>query len=206
MTDLPGVVWCAVGTLISVVSFFAIVVNRVQKSFFFFVMIAVGIGMFIYGVIKIMNMRKKTEQEIDQKLKNSRFSKENGEEEIVAPRPNPAAQRQVPQYAAKSGPFSNSTGNLTGVSSNQQHTGHQAHTPQNYAQQSQVSQSNHQANYAQQHQSGNISSSGYGHSNINAAGHPQPQTAQHAAKRYCPSCGAQLASHHRFCASCGSKI
>ncbi|MBN2423141.1 hypothetical protein JXB41_08010 [Candidatus Woesearchaeota archaeon] len=87
MSDIPGVVWCFVGILVSAVSFFTAFIRKAEKPFMFYLTLAIGVGMFIYGIVKTKRMRKKTDEELDKKIEQSNLRRENFNIETEAQHP-----------------------------------------------------------------------------------------------------------------------
>ena len=72
LSEIPGIVWSTVGVFVAVISFFTAFIRKSSQAFFI-LMLVVGVGMFIYGIYKIKNMRKKTEEELSKKVTESKF-------------------------------------------------------------------------------------------------------------------------------------
>jgi hypothetical protein len=133
MGKIPGLVWAFFGILVAVVSFITIWINKVPYPFLFYLTLVAGILAVAYGVFDIVNMRKKTEVEFQQKTQGSKFNQLDdidleGEKPIRQQQQHHAAQH-APQ--ASSGPFGQtvSQGNVHHQNFAQQNTNQYSQHP-----------------------------------------------------------------------------
>jgi hypothetical protein len=104
MAEIHGFVWSAVGVFIAVVSLFLGFLRPVEYNAFFKLMLFVGIGMLVYGLIK-MKIKQKTPQQIIEERRQHMLQKGQREVEIDIDnyRKNPQLRQQVLQQGAHSG-------------------------------------------------------------------------------------------------------
>jgi rubrerythrin len=67
MSEIPGIVWMGVGTVIGGMSFFLGFLKQSSSSFFFKFMTFVGVGMIIYGFIKMKLQERNFENKLEQR-------------------------------------------------------------------------------------------------------------------------------------------
>jgi len=179
--------------LVSVVSFLTVFIRRVEKPFLFIVTLIIGIVMLIYGILKIRDMRKKTDEELEKKMKASRMSQLQDldiGQQYAGQQPHQQqhhAHQQQPMHAQQ----------YHSSQQYQQHPQHQQYHPHSHHPAQQVHQRHPHQHYQGQQRGGPFESSLGSEA---PSFHPDVRQA-----RYCPNCGSVLAPHHRFCASCGAR-
>ncbi|MBD3203126.1 hypothetical protein GF327_02445 [Candidatus Woesearchaeota archaeon] len=171
LSEIPGVVWSIVGVIVAVVSFFTI--RNTEKPFIFYLTLVLGIGMLIYGIYKIFNMRKSTEKRLDKKMRERR-------QRPYTPREPHNAQRT-------SGPFGQNT-NIHSQTTNQ--ASYQNQHIHGYAQTSQQKRGQNTKHVHQQSQRNP------NHKNTHTAqGNkfcPNCKNPVHGHHRFCANCGQRL--------------
>ncbi|NTV23458.1 MAG: hypothetical protein HGA85_03725 [Nanoarchaeota archaeon] len=186
MADIPDFVWMVVGGLISLVSVFMGFIRPVEYSSFFKLMLAVGIGMVIYGYIK----GKINQKPLQTRLEERRMQRQRGRGEsevdidIDEYRRNPQLRQQAMQ----------SQQGRAGYSQPQGYNG----TPRAFPQQQPAQRPGYQQYPPMQ------APSGAGAISTGAAGAPMPKSPIQSA--YCSQCGTPLLKHHRYCPICGARV
>ncbi len=186
MSEIPGPVWIAVGILIGGFSIYLGFINTSETSTFFQLMTVVGLGMIIFGVIKL-KFPKKSKQDVLDEMSKRRTQRGNTEVDIDMQdyKSNPQLRQTAMQHKQNFQQRYSTPHNV------HQHTQHrsQQHQPQHQAQHSAA----HQAQRQTIPNSVNLSKS-----------HPLKKSKKVAG--YCGNCGSPLLKKHKFCPICGARI
>ncbi|MBU0758576.1 MAG: hypothetical protein KKF44_11000 [Nanoarchaeota archaeon] len=189
--EIPGVVWSGVGILVSVVSLITILRKGTNK-YFFSLMLAVGVGMIIFGIIKVRQMRKKTDEELAEKIKNRRGNQDGLDDEMIPAQQLPGQMQPANRsdQPISNGPMGRSLSDTHAPMHSGTHQPGQQHQQRPVQTQPQLRAAHPQMQHRQ------------------APAHQPQQHALHQqqVKRFCPGCGAKIGPGHRFCSVCGSQI
>jgi hypothetical protein len=193
MAEIPGFVWIGVGGLIGAFSFFLGFLKPAQNNLFFRIMMFVGLGMMLYGFIKMRFMGKTKEQMIDD-LKLKRRGESEVDIDIEDYRRNPQLRQQVLQ---RGGQQSNSANSYNG-------------TPRNSSGQSGQYPSGQSPNLQQQPLQGSqqLSQSSQSMHNHHQSHSSQPHQVHphNPNSRFCHQCGSPLLKEHKYCPVCGARV
>jgi hypothetical protein len=168
VTEIPGVVWCIVGAMVSVVSFFTAFVRKVEKPFMFYLTFIIGVGMVIYGIIKIRKMRKDTDKELQKRMSQRSSVNTNNQNQN---------QQTYSKHTQSSGLFGQST--------------QQSHNV-NYHQNKPVSQPSHTRSYHRKIHQSHSSGSHQQQTTPTKKFCPHCGSAVHPHHKFCANCGNRL--------------
>jgi Sec-independent protein translocase protein TatA len=199
MSEIPGPAWMAVGAFIGAVSLFLGFIRPVVNSSFFKMMMIVGIGMVIFGFIK-MKFKAKTKEDVLDEARRRSMQRGQSEYDIDIDdyRNDPRLRQQAMyQQAQQKGYAQQHPQAQGGANAHASHPNAQAHLGVQHQKhpyvvhQQRAQNVHHPMHHSQKESTVHVLRQAHSHNPLQGG--------------FCGQCGTPLLKSHKFCPMCGAR-